>query len=244
MPAEKKSSAAPVPEPLYKPDIVRRMLLAIFSGKARAGERLREVELAEQFGVSRTPVREALQEMASIGLVELKPNCGAVVAAFGLREIEEIYEVRALLEAEATRLACPHLRASEVMQLLTESHALVAATRRGREWTEQAWSVDRRLHALLADHCNNRRLAREVGHYTGFVQIIRETMGNRDRVQDTAIGEHLAILKALQQGKANAAADAMRQHVLSAGRLAVEALTANFAEPAIQSGKASRAKAA
>ena len=230
-------------EPLFKPDLVRRMLLDIFSGKVKAGERLREVELADRFGVSRTPVREALQEMASIGMVELKPNCGAVVAAFGLREIEEIYEVRALLEAEATKLACPHLRASDVRLLLAEFNALVVAVRRGREWTEQAWSVDRRLHALISEHCSNRRLAREVGHYAGFVQIIRETIGNRDRVQDTAIGEHIIILKALQQGRASAAADAMRCHVQSAGRAALEALRPNFAIPSPRA-KSSRAQAA
>jgi DNA-binding GntR family transcriptional regulator len=225
-------------EPTYKPDLVRRLLLAIFAGKVKAGERLREVELADQFGVSRTPVREALQEMASIGLVELKPNCGAVVASFGLREIEEIYEVRALLESEATRLACPRLRACDVDLLLAESQALVKATRRGREWTEQAWSVDGRLHALIADQCSNRRLAREAGHYAGFVQIIRETIGNRDRVQDTAIVEHIEILKALQKGRAGAAAEAMRAHVQSAGRIALESLQPNFALPEARSSKA------
>ena len=231
-------------EPTYKPDLVRRLLLAIFAGKMKAGERLREVELAEQFGVSRTPVREALQEMAGIGLVELKPNCGAVVASFGLREIEEIYGVRALLESEATRLACPRLRACDVDLLLAESQALVKATRRGREWTEQAWSVDGRLHALIADQCSNRRLAREVGHYAGFVQIIRETIGNRDRVQDAAIVEHIEILKALQKGRAGAAGDAMRAHVQSAGRIAMESLQPNFALPAARSSKAGRARVA
>lgn len=241
MPSRSKSSQA---GPIYKPDLVRRMLLAIFAGRWKAGERLREVELADSFGVSRTPVREALQEIASIGLVELKPNCGAVVASFGLREIEEIYEVRALLESEAARLACPRLRASEVEALLRESEALVAASRRGREWTEQAWSVDRRLHALIADHCSNRRLAREVGHYTGFVQIIRETIGNRDRVQDEAIGEHLEILKALRQGQATKAAEAMRRHVLSAGRIALAALQPNFAPAALARKKTTAARAA
>lgn len=220
------------------------LLLAIFSGKVKAGERLREVELADLHGVSRTPVREALQELANIGLVELKPNCGAVVAAFGLREIEEIYEVRSLLEAEATRLACPHLRASDVLRLLKESQALITASRRGREWTEQAWSVDGRLHSLIADHCSNRRLAREVGHYASFVQIIRETIGNRDRVQDAAIGEHIEILEALQKGQASKSAEAMRRHVQSAGRIALEALYPNFVAVVPGLTKASRSKAA
>jgi len=239
-PASESSSA----DPIYKPDLVRRMLVAIFAGKLKAGERLREVELADQFGVSRTPVREALQEIASIGLVELKPNCGAVVAAFGLREVQEIYEVRALLEGEATRLACPQLRASDVQDLLVESQGLLQAARRGRDWTEQAWRVDRRLHALIAGHCSNRRLAREVGHYTGFVQIIRETLGNRDRVQDTAITEHLEILKALRLGQPAAAAEAMQRHVQSAGLAAMEALRPNFAVAKPPASKAGRARAA
>lgn len=222
------SSSTALAEPVYKPDLVRRMLLAIFGGLWKQGERLREVELADQFGVSRTPVREALQEIASIGLIELKPNCGAVVAAFGPREIEEIYEVRALLESEATRLACPRVRAEDIKRLLEESKALLAVSRHGKEWTRRAWTVDHQLHEMLAMACGNRRLAREVADYTGFVQIIRETLGNRNRVQDHAIAEHIAVLDALYAGKADLAADAMRRHVLSAGKTAAEALRPNF----------------
>ncbi|MBL9145279.1 MAG: GntR family transcriptional regulator [Verrucomicrobiaceae bacterium] len=225
------SSSTVVAEPVYKPDLVRRMLLAIFGGRWKEGERLREVELADQFGVSRTPVREALQEIARIGLIELKPNCGAVVASFGPREIEEIYEVRALLESEATRLACPRLRVDDVKSLLEDSKALLAASRRNKEWTHRAWEADHRLHEMLALACGNRRLAREVGDYANFVQIIRETLGNRDRVQDHAIAEHIAILEALHAGKADEAGKAMRRHVLSAGKTAVEALRPNFSAP-------------
>jgi DNA-binding GntR family transcriptional regulator len=218
-------------EPIYKPDLVRRILVAIFGGRWKEGERLREVELADQFGVSRTPVREALQEIASIGLIELKPNCGAVVAPFGPREIEEIYEVRALLESEATRLACPRLRADEVKSLLEDTQALLTVSRRNKEWMHRAWAADHRLHEMLTCSCGNRRLAREVGDYATFVQIIRETLGNRDRVQDHAIAEHIAILEALRAGKADEAGNAMKRHVLSAGRTAVEALRPNFALP-------------
>lgn len=215
-------------EPIFKPDLVRRMLLAIFSGAWKAGNRLREAEVAAHFGVSRTPVREAFQELAAVGLVELRPNCGAVVAPFGPSEIEEIYEVRALLEAEAARLACTRIPADDLSRIRDDMAALLTTARRDSAWSERAWEADRTLHRMIAAHCPNRRLVREIGRYDTFVQIIRETVGNRDRAQDLAIEEHRAIIAALQRRNPSRAADALRRHIQFAGRTAVEAIRPNF----------------
>lgn len=220
-PAGKSASTA---EPIFKPDLVRRMLLNIFGGTWKPGERLREERLAADFHVSRTPIREALQELAAIGVIELRPNCGAIVTSFGPREVEEIYEVRALLESEATRLAGGSISVEELQELQDESTELLATSSTSPAWSHRAWSTDRRLHDLIAARCPNRRLAREIARYETFVQIVRETVGNRQHFQDTAIKEHKAVLAALLRADPAKAAAAMRTHIHNAGKIAVKAI--------------------
>jgi DNA-binding GntR family transcriptional regulator len=215
---------APVAEPTFKPDLVRRMLLSIFGGAWKAGDRLREEKLAGLFHVSRTPIREALQELAAVGIVELRPNCGALVASFGPREIEEIYEIRALLESEATRLACDDVPVDQLQHLQEELSDLLSVRSRSLAWSQRAWDADRQLHGLIAVHCPNRRLAREIARYDTFVQIVRETVGNRDRAQDLAIKEHRAVVAALLRRHRVKAGEAMRTHIRNAGQTAVEAI--------------------
>jgi DNA-binding GntR family transcriptional regulator len=77
--------------------LVTRVLRSIFSGEVRGGDRLVEEELAAAYGVSRTPIREALGELAAIGMIHLKPNHGAVVRPFGPEQLIEIYHVRRIL---------------------------------------------------------------------------------------------------------------------------------------------------
>jgi len=218
-------------EPIFKPDLVRRMLLNIFGGTWRPGERLREERLATDFHVSRTPIREALQELAAVGVIELRPNCGAVVTPFGPREVEEIYEVRALLESEAARLAGAAITAGELQELQDEATELLATSSTSPAWSQRAWKADRRLHDLIAARCPNRRLAREIARYETFVQIVRETVGNRHRFQDTAIKEHKVVLTALLRQDAEKAAAAMRTHIHNAGKIAVDAIRPILSPP-------------
>jgi len=215
---------SPASEPIFKPDLVHRMLLSIFGGTWKAGERLREEKLAAFFNVSRTPIREALQELAAVGLVELRPNCGALVAAFGPREVEEIYEVRALLESEAARLAGEHITTGELKEMQAELVDLLAAPSRSTAWSRRTWQADHHLHSLIASRCPNRRLTREIARYETFVQMVRETVGNRNHFQDAALKEHRAIISALLRRDSTKAAEAMRTHILNAGQIAVEAI--------------------
>ncbi len=219
---------ATIPEAIFKPDLVRRLLLGIFGGQWKAGDRLREESLASHFQVSRTPVREALQELAALGLVELRPNCGAIVAPFGPGEVEEMYEIRALLEAEATRLACSRIPGEILQRLHEELSELHQVRTRSAGWSQRAWEADRQLHGLVAQYCPNRRLAREISRYGTFVQIIRETVGNRDRAQDAAVEEHRVVVTALLRRSPVKAAEAMRAHIRLAGKAALEAIQPVF----------------
>ena len=103
------------------------LLQAIEAGTLSPGTRLREVELAQRFKISRTPVREALKRLESQGLVAHEPHYGAMVAKIDYGQIVELYQYRELLEAEAARLAAIHASPTEieVMQQMVESDRLI-----------------------------------------------------------------------------------------------------------------------
>ena len=103
----------------------------VLAGEIPTGSWLRQESLAAQFGVSRTPVREALRKLQATGLVQLEPNRGAVVRGLTEREIREAYEVRAELEGLAAELACERIREPE-LERLREAVELSATRRAGR----------------------------------------------------------------------------------------------------------------
>src|SRR6266536_1452527 len=86
----------------HRTRVVKEILYRIFSGEYKGGDRLVEEELAATIGVSRTPIREALTQLATIGVIALKANHGAVVRPFGPVQLRELYHVRRVLECEAT----------------------------------------------------------------------------------------------------------------------------------------------
>lgn len=216
---------ATLAEPVLKHDVFRRLLLSIFAGEWSAGDRLPEVELAERFGVSRTPVREALLELAAIGFIELRPNCGAVMRPCGPRQVREIYQVREILEAEATRLACGRLDIHQLEELVKRFEQLLAETPRNAAWSKREWVIDRCHHELIARGCGNVRLAEEIERYGKLIQVIRESVGNVREAQVEAVEEHIEILRALIADQPSEAARLMRRHIRNAAAVAIEALT-------------------
>ena len=202
--------------------MVDSLLAAIFRGQLREGQWLNTQKLAAQLGVSGTPVREALVELATIGLVEMQHNLGTVTRRFGPLELEEIYHLRAVLEAEAARCACGRILPADLEPLKAEMTALLRA--RGSAWSERAIAADRALHALVARHCGSRRLTEEISRYNTLVQSLREVVGNRSHAQEKGLREHLEIVKALLQKQPARAAQAMRKHVLSTAESVRQAL--------------------
>lgn len=193
-------------------EIVRRLLADIFHGDLPPGSRLVVQRLANRFAVSSTPVREALVELETIGLTRLVHNRGAVVKPFGPNELREVFQVRGILEAEATRAACGRIDATILEQLGKETAALVGQGT-GTEWSEQEMASDRKLHRIIAEACGNARLGDEIERYNGLVQVIREIVGNRRQAQQRAMAEHLKVIDALLAGLPEKAAVEMTRHI-------------------------------
>lgn len=193
--------------------VARHLMRSIFTGVMTSGDRLVVTKLAEQLGVSATPVREALVELHNIGLVDLLPNRGGVCLPFGVRQLREIYHIRRVLEVETIRLACGHIPKKQLVAMTQSFEELAKQDCMQPDWSPRAIDDDIALHNMIAEHCGNGRLCHELDRYTDMMRVIREVAGNQRDIQKQAVEEHLQILSALMDGDANQAARAMSRHI-------------------------------
>ena len=198
---------------------MRGLIAGLLRGEWRGGARLTEAEAVEKFGVSRTPVREALLELQGLGLVQLRRNCGAVFLPFGPNELHEIYAVRSLLEVEAARLAAGKIGKESL-------DSLIAAFTRIRDsgGVDPDWQHDRTLHRVIAEASGNSRLSSEISRYGDVLWSVRQVVGERDYgIHEMTADEHLSILKAIGENDSEAAAAAMKLHLEQASDSAAAA---------------------
>jgi DNA-binding GntR family transcriptional regulator len=225
VPASRETKAIPCHHGLRRQTIVQSLLADVFQGRLRAGEHLVTQELADRFGVSHTPIREALITLAGIGILDLPPNRGAIVRRVTPHEVREVCQVRRVLECEAARSACGRIDLAELHDLAAELRRMTTVKpRSGSRFIEEARSVDSRLHDLIAESCGNPFLAREISRLKTLFRAFRDVAWERDgahndfhRLSEEG-HEHLAIVEALLAGDAKAAARAMAQHIRSGAR--------------------------
>lgn len=203
--------------------IARLLLEGVFNGEFAAGERLTLDSLARRCGVSMTPVREALVELAGIGIVGLEPNRGAVLRPFGRKQLREICHLRRLLESEATRCACGRVAPYQLQELADELRRLCSG-HRGPAWSAATRDLDTRLHELVRTHCGNDRLADEIERYRVLYQTLRDvhhrrrqSQANYGQMDENA--EHLAVVERLLAGDAVGASAAMTRHIDAAAHV-------------------------
>jgi DNA-binding GntR family transcriptional regulator len=205
--------------------IVQSLLADVFEGRLRAGEHLVTQELAERFGVSHTPIREALIALAGIGIIDLLPNRGALVRRVSPHEVHEVCQVRRVLECEAARSACGRIDLAELHALAVRLRRMISAKPLSApRFIAEARAVDSRLHDLVADSCGNAFLAQEITRLKTLFRAFRDVAWARveerndfHRLAEEA-HEHLAIVEALLAGDAKAAARAMARHIRSGAR--------------------------
>lgn len=202
--------------------ITRRILECVFDGEFTPGERLTLDSLARRCGVSMTPVREALVELAGIGIVALEPNRGAVLRPFGRKQLREICHLRRLLESEAARCACGRIVPFELQELADDLRRLCSGDR-GPAWSAATRELDSRLHELIRTHCGNDRLADEIQRYRVLYRTLRDVRHRRRQSQADyghmdENAEHLAVVERLLAGDAVGASAAMSRHIDSAAQ--------------------------
>jgi DNA-binding GntR family transcriptional regulator len=218
---------------MLRKNLVGQALIAIIRGDLPGGQWLVEQEMATRFGVSRTPIRETINQLAGFGVVRLYPNRGAQVQPFGPEQLQDIYLVRQILESEACRLACGRIDPDALDFAYRQSEALASATERSANWAQEQMDADRNLHDLIARSCGSERLRTELQRYWTLIDAVRMSLGHRYEAREQAVREHLAIIEALRGSNAQAAADAMTRHIRQTAEAAVNLM---FGIPAPQNG--------
>lgn len=211
-----------LPRSTLRGQLVSKVLSAIFSGEVHGGDRLVEEELALKLGVSRTPVREALGELAAIGVIGLRPNHGAMVREFGPAQLREIYHVRRILEVEATRLAGERIDPAAIQEIRHQTITLLAHQPRGKQWAEDALALDQHFHELISHSSGSERLAAEIGKYRNLVVAVGDAVGNKLHAHDQNLSEHAAIIDHLLNHRSDEAALMMGRHIDRGAETAAE----------------------
>jgi DNA-binding GntR family transcriptional regulator len=193
--------------------IAKKILHSIFTGETVGGDRLIEEEVAAKLGVSRTPVREALGELAALGLIHLKPNHGAVVAPFGPQQLREIYQIRRVLESEAARHAAEHVDLGTLKRIRERTQQLLQDPARSADLSEELLDLDQKFHELIACSCGSERLCAEIRRYWTLARSIGEAVGNLSHTQDRSLAEHARVMDAIVVSNNEEAAQAMADHI-------------------------------
>jgi len=183
----------------------------IASGRLPPGARLDEAELAARFGVSRTPVREALRELAAMGLVEARPHRGVIVTRLDDARLATLFEAMAELEAVCARLAARAMSARERRALEALHEECAQAMRDGAEDVYNEANL--RFHAAIYEGSHNRFLADSTLGVRRRVEPFRRAQFRNVGRLARSFEEHDRILTAILRGDGDGAAQAMRAHI-------------------------------
>jgi DNA-binding GntR family transcriptional regulator len=192
---------------------VKRLRGAILSGQLAPGEQLRENLLAESMGVSRGPVREALNRLEREGLVITRPNRSAFVARLSRQDLEEVYSLRNALERLAVQLVCRNATPADLDKLQNVINAMDVAT--GRVVTEQeAAELDLRFHDLLYQFSGHQRLNAQWAALRPQVQVLllSRNVANPD-FRESAVRGHQEILDAIRSRDETRAVEIVEAHL-------------------------------
>src|ERR1700730_13449051 len=186
----------------------------ITEGLLKAGAALDEQHLAERFGASRTPVREALRQLAVSGLVEMRPRRGAVVTRMTAERIMDMFETSAEIEAMCVRLATYRMTPLERSHLLKLHDASKAMVEAGDNDAYDTFNLD--FHESIYRATHNSFLAEQaIAVRARLTAFFRTQLRQDDRIVRSR-DEHAAVMEAISQGDGEEAARRMRAHMLNA----------------------------
>lgn len=186
----------------------------ILSGKYKDREELKETAIGEEMGVSRTPVREAFRQLELEGLIEIIPNKGAYVTGITVKDVQDIYAIRSLLEGLAARWACEHITHEQVEAM--EENIYLAKFHAAKGHNEQLADLDNQFHDILYTACNSKLLEHQLRDFHQYViRIRRMTLSNKRRGEASNL-EHEQLLEAIKSNDPDLAERVACQHMINA----------------------------
>lgn len=207
----------------YKPlrDVVFENLReAILEGKLKPGQRLMEVQLAEQLGVSRTPVREAIRKLELEGLVVMLPRKGAYVANMSLKDVIDVLEVRASLEGLSASLAAERISDIDLKRLKKIAEEFKESTINAD--IETLLKKDVEFHECIFKAANNKKLTQVINSLWEQVYRFRVTYISDYDSSLSIVEEHKNILSAIENGDCELAKKYATEHIEKAEQFMID----------------------
>jgi DNA-binding GntR family transcriptional regulator len=188
----------------------------ILTGEFARGQRLREEELATRAGVSRTPIREALRRLDAEGLIDFTPNRGARVTAWSERELEDLYDARALLEGHSAKLAATRISPGDLDELADVATQMEVLAARGAEAADDLTVLNGLFHRAVARASGNSQLESLVRGIIDVPLVHRTFQRYSPERLLASTFHHRELVQALRAGDGEWAEAVMRGHILAA----------------------------
>jgi DNA-binding GntR family transcriptional regulator len=192
--------------PVEKPLTLREQIVdfikdAIVRGRLKPGERVPEQEIAENFGISRTPIREAFRQLESEGFITVIPRKGAVVSPLTDKDVSEFYVIKSLLEGFAARTACDKLTHKEIKRLESLNASMVKCSERGD--FKGFFKLDNQFHDTFLKACGNDKLFTLIHHLVQQFERFRITALSLPGRMQESLTQHKEIIEAFEKSEAD-----------------------------------------
>jgi DNA-binding GntR family transcriptional regulator len=202
------------PRALYE-QVAESLRQRIFSRELVPGSWIDELKIAEAYGISRTPLREALKVLAAEGLVTMKVRRGAYVTEVSEQDLAEVYHLLSLLESDAAGTVAAHASTTQMEELQSLHAQLESAVAPGQLDREQFFRINEQFHMRLLDIANNRWSRQMVADLRKVMKLNRHNSLLKSGRIDGSLAEHRLIMAALVQRDGPAAMACMRAHFKS-----------------------------
>ena len=191
--------------------IVIQLRDMIIQNQLAPGDRIRERDICKKLNVSRTPLREALQKLASEGLIDLVPNCGAVITQPTADEIVDMLQVLGALESFAGERACETISQDEINEIKALQYEMLAAFSRGDRL--KYFKLNQRIHLAIVKAARSETLLSMHARLNARLYRIRYQSNLRNELWGSAVEEHNEIMTALEKRDAEKTSKLLRQHL-------------------------------
>lgn len=193
---------------------------AITNGQLKPGEKVAEPELAEKFGISRTPIREAFRQLESEGYLTVIPRKGAVVVSFSSKEVEEFYAIKSILEGYAASQACLHLTNREIDRLESINEKLRGLAE--HDDIKLFFKIHNDFHELFRKAAYNSKLDEMISSLVSKFQRLRYASLSKPGRMFVSVQEHVKIIEAFRARDGKLAEELVRKNAEYGGRVLMD----------------------
>ena len=205
------AALAPLSSRALYEEVAELLRERIFRQELKPGSWIDELKLAEEYGISRTPLREALKVLATEGLVTMKLRRGAYVTEVSERDLAEVYHLLAVLESDAAAVAAERASAQQMRELQDLHHRLAAASGEREEF----FRINEAFHRKLLAVADNRWREQMVADLRKVMKLNRHSSLFKEGRMEQSLAEHRAIVQALTQRQPELAAERVSAHFMN-----------------------------